>query len=161
MKLLEKFALVATLPGVSISIAAGVQDYAVAGALNLGNQTLTPNWRATIRRLYDMRFTPGTAGVLSLESGSLILTGLAVQPLRRALSPSSLTALLDYNVLGLASEWILPGAAIQQSVPGFAALANIEANVVINNTSSAAVTLTTSPLALLIAMELYDRPQFD
>ena len=161
MKLLEKYTTQVVLGGIdSFPLPVGVSVVAVAGAVNL-SLAIGQNNRVSFARLFDMRFSPATSGVVSLESASLLVESNIPQPFYRSLSPSSLTALVDGNVVGLSSQWVLPGAALARAVSGLYELLNISAIATLNNTSAAAVNLSTTALALLMTVELYDTPQYD
>ena len=163
MKLLEEYTTPVVMAGVAtIPVPVGVSTQQIGTSVEIPLALFSQNNRLTWSRLVDTHLLPSVSGVVSLESAYLlIVTNVGLSPLYRSLSPSSLTALLDGNVLGLASQWILPGAAVLSSFPGVNRLITISAWATMNNSSAAVVDVSSSPLVLLGGVELYDSPQYD
>lgn len=165
MKLLEEYSSPVAVPGItSYSVPTGVQNVVAASipAAVRPLARLTQNTLITLSRLSDLQFSPAAAGVISLESASLqvYFGGGGPAPLYRAISPSSLTALVDGNVLGLTVPLLLPGASILLAYPGTYEILTIELVAVVNNTSASAVNLTTSGLSMIQEVRVYDTPIF-
>lgn len=160
MILLSSYTAPVVLVGGTVSCPAGVSVQAVVSSSALA-LPVTSNMVVRWRRLWDMRLVPAAAGVVSLESATLAVVTNAVVPLYRALSPSSLTALADFNAVGLNSDWTLPIGSVVLAQSGISIIESVQGYVVVNNSGTVAVDVTTSNMALLMTVDLYDTPQYD